>query len=117
MRKATLISYADRHARVMRHIADHLDGRLSLEDLSEVAALSPFHFHRVYRAMQGETTAQTVRRLRLHRAAAALIETELPIARISAEAGYGSVEAFTRAFNADYDKFGRVIKDNNIRLE
>lgn len=102
MRKTTLISYADRHARVMRHIACHLDARLSLEDLSEVAALSPFHFHRVYRAMQGETTAQTVRRLRLHRAAAALIETERPVARIATEAGYGSVEAFTRAFGADY---------------
>lgn len=31
--------------------------------------------------------------------------------------GGDSVEAFTRSFNADYDKFGRVIKDNNIRLE
>nr|WP_217497718.1 AraC family transcriptional regulator [Lysobacter enzymogenes] len=33
--------------------------------LAEAAAFSPFHFHRVYRAMTGETTGQTVARLRL----------------------------------------------------
>jgi len=67
-----------------------------------VACLSPYHFHRVYRAMRGETTADTVRRLRLHRAAVDLIAGELPVARVARRAGYGSQEAFTRAFKAAY---------------
>jgi AraC family transcriptional regulator len=52
--------------------------------------------------MQGETAAETVRRLRLHRAAVELITGELPVPRIARRAGYGSQEAFTRAFKAAY---------------
>jgi AraC family transcriptional regulator len=52
--------------------------------------------------MQGETAAETVRRLRLHRAAVELITGELPVPRVARRAGYGSQEAFTRAFKAAY---------------
>jgi AraC family transcriptional regulator len=52
--------------------------------------------------MQGETAAETVRRLRLHRAAVELITGELPVPRIARRAGYGSQEAFTRAFKTAY---------------
>ena len=64
--------------------------------------MSPHHFHRIYHAMQGETAADTVRRLRLHRAAVELITGELPVTRIARRAGYGSQEAFTRAFKTAY---------------
>jgi AraC family transcriptional regulator len=39
----------------IEHIATHLDDALELEALSRVACLSPFHFHRVFRGMVGET--------------------------------------------------------------
>jgi AraC family transcriptional regulator len=64
--------------------------------------MSPFHFHRIYHAMQGETAADTVRRLRLHRAAVELITGEWPVARIARRAGYGTQQAFTRAFKGAY---------------
>ena len=95
--RATRTDYADRLERVFRWLADHLDDTLDLARLADVACLSPYHFHRVYRAMQGETAADTVRRLRLHRAAVDLITGELPVARVARRAGYGSQEAFTRA--------------------
>ena len=79
--RATRTDYADRLERVFRWLADHLDDTLDLARLADVACLSPYHFHRVYRAMQGETAADTVRRLRLHRAAVDLITGELPVAR------------------------------------
>jgi len=94
--------YADRLERVFRWLADHLDDTVDLARLADVACLSPYHFHRVYRAMQGETAADTVRRLRLHRAAVELITGELPVSRIARRAGYGSQEAFTRAFKVAY---------------
>jgi AraC family transcriptional regulator len=100
--RATRTDYADRLERVFRWLADHLDDTLDLARLADVACLSPYHFHRVYRAMQGETAADTVRRLRLHRAAVDLITGELPVARVARRAGYGSQEAFTRAFKAAY---------------
>ena len=101
-RTTTRSDYAERLERVFSWLADHLDGTLDLTRLAEVACLSPYHFHRVYRAMQGETAVDTVRRLRLHRAAVELITGELPIPRVARRAGYGSQEAFTRAFKAAY---------------
>lgn len=88
--------------RVFKWLADHLDNGVDLDTLADVACLSPYHFHRVYHAMQGETVTETVRRLRLHRAAVELITGELPVQRIARRAGYGSQEAFTRAFKAAY---------------
>src|SRR5215510_3781375 len=100
--RTTRADYADRLDRVFKWLADHLDDTLDLARLADVACLSPYHFHRVYRAMQGETAADTVRRLRMHRAAVELITGELPIARVARRAGYGSQEAFTRAFRDAY---------------
>ena len=67
-------SYEKRLNRVIDHIHDNPAGDLSLDNLADVAALSRFHFHRVFAAMTGETAAQTVRRMRLHRAAVAVEE-------------------------------------------
>lgn len=100
--RTTQSDYADRLERVFKWLTEHLDDTLDLSRLADVACLSPYHFHRVYRAMQGETAADTVRRLRLHRAAVELITGELPVARIARRAGYGSQEAFTRAFKTAY---------------
>jgi len=102
MNERTQTDYAERLERVFRWLADHLDDTLDLARLADVACLSPYHFHRVYRAMQGETAADTVRRMRLHRAAVELITGEFPVTRVARRAGYGSQEAFTRAFKAAY---------------
>ena len=101
-RLTTRSDYAMRLERVFRWLADHLDDTLDLARLAEVAAMSPYHFHRTYHAMQGETAAETVRRLRLHRAAVELITGELPVPRVARRAGYGSQEARTRAFKSAY---------------
>jgi len=61
--------YEARLNRVLDHIYDHLDEPLDIDRLAEIACLSPYHWHRIYQAMHGETVASTVRRLRLHRAA------------------------------------------------
>ena len=94
--------YAIRLERVFKWLADHLDDTVDLASLADVACLSPYHFHRIYHSMRGETVTETVRRLRLHRAAVELITGELPVQRIARRAGYGSQEAFTRAFKAAY---------------
>lgn len=84
--------------RVLRYIQDNPAGDLSLDRLAEEAALSRFHWHRVFHAMTGETCAQAVRRIRAHRAAVWLVETDLPIDRIAARAGYENPRSFARAF-------------------
>ncbi|WP_431303791.1 AraC family transcriptional regulator [Sediminicoccus sp. BL-A-41-H5] len=94
----TLADHATRIARAMAHLAAQPDRTPSLEELADVAAFSPWHFHRAYRSLTGETPAETLARIRLSRAAAALIKSDAPMARIAAAAGYGSTAAFTRAF-------------------
>ncbi|MGH6928376.1 MAG: helix-turn-helix domain-containing protein, partial [Dongiaceae bacterium] len=98
----TILDYSRRIERVVAHIGSHLDEPLDLDRLAAVACFSPYHFHRIYRAMTGETAADTLRRLRLHHGAAELVQGAAPIAAIARQAGYGSVAAFTRAFTAGY---------------
>ena len=101
-KSTTLADYQSRVRRVADYIHAHLDDELDLEKLADVACFSPYHWHRIYRSMVGETAAQTVRRLRLHRAANELIASATNVEKIARRAGYASVEAFTRAFGAAY---------------
>jgi AraC family transcriptional regulator len=95
-------AYAERIRRVADYLAGHLDEELDLETLARVAFFSPYHFHRIYRALLGETVNETVRRLRLNRAALDLLDRDLSIERTARRAGYTSQAAFTRAFRAEY---------------
>lgn len=101
-RPTTEADYRARIDRVIRAIAADLDAPLDLNALADIACFSPYHFHRAYRAIAGETAAETVRRLRLHRAANALLSADTPIAEIAARAGYSGPDAFSRAFAAAY---------------
>ena len=88
--------------RVTRYIHDHLDGDLDLATLSRVACMSPFHWHRVYHAVRGETLAATVRRVRLQQASGHLANSSLPVAEIARRCGYPNAQSFSRAFRGDY---------------
>lgn len=99
---ATRRDYSRRITRVVDFIHDNLDGDLSIERLSTVAHFSPYHLHRIFHAMTGNTVAETVRRLRLHRAASDLLLPQRTIEDVATRAGYASVEAFTRAFRNAY---------------
>ena len=87
---------------VTDYIYAHLDEDLSLETLAHVSGFSRYHWHRIYRAVRGETAAQAVRRLRLERAAAMLTETSWSIERIAWKAGFTGTEIFSRAFLRSY---------------
>jgi AraC family transcriptional regulator len=102
MKRTTTLDYSRRLENVIRHMGSHLDADLDLGTLAEIACLSPYHFHRVYAGMTGETAAETLRRMRLHRAASDLLDGSMPMPRVGKRAGYGSVAAFTRAFQSSY---------------
>ncbi len=91
-------SYEDRILRVLSYIHDNPAGDLSLDTLADVAAMSRFHWHRVFRAMTGETCAQAVRRVRLHRASIWLVTDGRSIDQIASDIGYQNTASFARAF-------------------
>ena len=78
----TQASYQARLDRVVGHIYAHLDDDIRPEGLAEVACLSPYHWHRIYVAMRGETIGATIRRLRLQRAADRLANSDLSVGRL-----------------------------------
>jgi AraC family transcriptional regulator len=84
--------------RVLDYIYDNPSGDLSLDALSDVAAMSRFHWHRIFRAVTGETLAQAVRRIRLDRASFELAMTDTPIATIAAKVGMTNLASFRRSF-------------------
>lgn len=101
-RESTSRDYYDRMLRVLDHIHRHLDEELTLAALAQVACFSPYHFHYVFRGIVGEGLGEYIRRQRLERAWHRLHDGRLPVSRIAANAGYGSHEAFDRAFKVHF---------------
>ncbi|MEW6366391.1 MAG: AraC family transcriptional regulator [Acidobacteriota bacterium] len=91
--------YLSRINRVVDHIEAHLDKRLSLQSLASVANFSVFHFHRIFRAIVGETLNQFVQRVRVEKAASRLIHNpRISITQIALGCGFSGSAAFARAF-------------------
>ena len=102
MRQTTRNFYQTAIAQAVSSIAGDLDGALDLAALARNAALSTFHFHRMFRGLIGETPLEVHRRLRLERAAWQLLHTDAPVTQIAFAAGYDTHEAFTRVFGTSY---------------
>lgn len=102
MKPQTRTQYARRMDPVLRWLASNPDAAPDLYLLADLACLSPYHFHRVYRAMMGESVSATVQRIRMHRAAVVLGGTGVPLRDVALRAGYASDAAFNRAFGATF---------------
>src|SRR5690606_1483596 len=99
MKSTTRIHYATRLEPVLQWLAARPDAAPDLYHLADLACLSPYHFHRVYRALMGETVNATMQRLRMHRASVDLAGNR-PMQQVAQRAGYASQAAFNRAFSA-----------------
>lgn len=97
------IPWVERMLQTLDHIHAHLDTELPPLELATRTGFSPHHFHRVFRGMMGESVMGYVRRLRLERAALRLKHDDATVSTVAFAAGYGSHEAFTRAFR---ERFG-----------
>ena len=102
MRTITYNDYTQRINKVVAYINDHLDESLDLKTLAEVAALSEFHFHRVFKALKGETIGAHISRLRIEAAARLLRYSALSIEDIAFNIGYEAPAALSKAFKNQY---------------
>ncbi|WP_419787706.1 AraC family transcriptional regulator [Pseudodesulfovibrio sp.] len=98
MKLTTQNFYHERMIAVLLYIQERLDDALPLETLAAVAHLSPSHFHRIFKGMMGETLAEHIRRIRLERAALRLACRPSNVTEAAFDAGYETVESFSRAF-------------------
>src|SRR5262245_5231874 len=113
MRETTAQDYQSRILKVLLHIQKNLDQPFSLDELASIASFSPFHFHRIFRGMVGESVKEQVRRLRLERAAHRLRFTGQPVIEIAFDAGYETHESFTRAFHTMFAESPTEFRNNH----
>ena len=105
-------SMETRLAEVLAHIAASGSEPVELGDLARIAGLSPYHFSRLFTARFGQSVIGYVRDCRLQAAALALLSDHPPsLVDAALDAGFGSQQAFTRAFRSRYGvspgRFGR----------
>lgn len=95
--------YITRINRVIDYIENNIDQELSLSQLATVANFSRYHFHRIFRAMVGETLNQFILRVRVEKAAVQLAgNPRKPITEIAFDCGFSSSATFARAFKELY---------------
>ena len=87
---------------LLRHVRGGLDGDVSLDALAVRSGWSPFHLHRAFRRLVGETPKAYTQRLRLDRAAARLAAGTDRVVDVALDSGFASHEVFTRAFTRRY---------------
>jgi len=97
------IVYKNRINKVFQYIEDHIDGDLSLTTIAEIAAFSPFHFHRIFRTITQETLLEYTTRKRVERAALDLIHKNIRITEISHRCGFNDTATFARTFKKYYN--------------
>jgi len=101
--RSTRLEYEKRVNRVIDHVRARLGEPLSLAEASRIAAFSPFHFHRVFSALTGETLFAYVQRQRIEKAAGVLAAGPRPsILEIALDHGFASAATFARAFRARF---------------
>jgi len=95
--------YVSRINRVIDYIEGHLAEELRLDTLARVARFSPYHFHRIFRAMVGETLNQFIQRRRVEKAALVLrANPKLSISEVALDYGFSGSAAFARVFKESF---------------
>jgi len=102
MKNITYNDYIQRINKVIAYINNHLDETLDLKTLANEAALSDFHFHRIFKALKGEAIGGYITRLRLEATARLLRYTALTIEEIAFNIGYETLASLSKAFKKQY---------------
>ncbi|KLD65853.1 AraC family transcriptional regulator [Dyella japonica] len=119
MKTHTRQDYLQRIDRVVAMLQSAVAQGEALPELAQLAAaahLSPFHFHRIYRALAGETIGQTVARLRWLRALQLLAEPAERVTETALAVGYETPQAFARAFRQAFDATPSELRGQQGRL-
>ncbi|MFE2104478.1 GyrI-like domain-containing protein [Kitasatospora sp. NPDC059463] len=90
----------DRLNQAMEYVEEHLDGTVDPAELARIAVTSEYHFRRLFSALAGMPLSEYLRRRRLTLAGAEVLAGERTLLDVAVRHGYGSGEAFARAFRA-----------------
>jgi len=102
LKTVTIDRWKTRLGKAAALLGGRLDDPPSLNELATAAAVSPFHFHRIWRALTGETVAQTVLRLRLEASEQLLSRAGASVTETAESVGFGTPQSFARAFRRHF---------------
>jgi transcriptional regulator GlxA family with amidase domain len=97
-----LVPSSDRIQKAVIFAKAHLANPLTVEELAEVAALSPRQFARAFRAETGQTPAKAVEQMRLEAARLMIEETRHPMDQVALESGFVDIRRMRDAFMRQY---------------
>ena len=98
MRETTQSEYQKAVNRVIDYIDQHLYEMPDIRTLGEVANISGFHFHRIFKVIIGENIGEYILRLRMEDIALRLLMSDDTLENIAYTTGYASKQALSRAF-------------------
>jgi AraC family transcriptional regulator len=101
MRDKTVEKWQQRIQRAAALLGSKLEEPPSLHELAGAAAISPYHFHRIWRAMTGRTVGEMVRHLRIKEASRVLVESDASVTEIALSLGFATSQNFARAFRQE----------------
>ena len=101
----------------LRHIEDHLEEEIDLEQAAKIACCSVFHFQRMFSYMAGVPLAEYIRRRRMTKAAFDLQNTGDRVIDIALKYGYDSPTAFNRAFQGIHGVPPSAARQEGARLK
>lgn len=111
-RASTPATYLERVNLAIDHAVANLDAPLRLRDIARAARLSPFHFHRVFQMIAGETIADFVKRQRLDKALYLMSQPRRStLTTVALACGFSSSSDFSRCFK---QRFGASPSAFNI---
>jgi AraC family transcriptional regulator len=97
------LDYVHRVNRVLDHVTQNLAEPMQLEDVARIACFSPYHFHRIFRALVGEPLNAFVKRMRLERAVQLMSQRpSASLTDIALAVGFSSSSDFSRSFRAHF---------------
>ncbi|QYR22334.1 AraC family transcriptional regulator [Paenibacillus sp. sptzw28] len=101
---------------VMDYIEEHLNEKLTLHKVAELVSYSPFHFHRLFKAVTSENLNDYVKRTRLERALTKIILFhDQSLSEIAIDCGFSSIGDFSRSFKSYFGRNASEFREQGNR--
>lgn len=110
--------YQQRLHLIVEYIHNNLDSRIDIKTLAEISCFSPFHFHRISRALLGEPIGAYISRTRLEAAAKMIRYTTVSVEEIAYSVGYETPSSLSKAFKNHFGSSpSNYRKDKNYTIK
>jgi len=109
--------YVERLNLIVEYIHNNLDGKIDIKTLAELSNFSPFHFHRISRALLGEPIGAYISRTRVETAAKMIRYTDLDMESIAYNVGFETPSSLSKKFKSHFGVSPTAYRKDKIYLK